>query len=63
MSDITQRVFEMYQEYPFPGNVEYKMDYSMAMLYFLSKEAPKGKKKVFWKMLILWKLVAEQVIR
>lgn len=46
MSDITQRVFEMYQEYPFPGNVEYKMDYSMAMLYFLSKEAPKGKKSI-----------------
>ncbi len=53
MKDITQRVFEMYQEYPFPGNVEYKMDYSLPMMFFFAENAPKGMKSVLERANIL----------
>jgi 2-polyprenyl-3-methyl-5-hydroxy-6-metoxy-1,4-benzoquinol methylase len=53
MTNITQRVFEMYQEYPFPGNVEYKMDYSLPMLLFFTENAPKGRESLLEKANIM----------
>lgn len=46
MDRITQRVLKMYQQYPFPGNVDYKTDYSLSMMWFFTKFAPKGKKSI-----------------
>ena len=41
----TKTVFDMYQEYPFP-NTNYKMDYSLPLIRFLSKHATLGKKSL-----------------
>ena len=39
---LTKKIFDMYQEYPFP-NINYKMDYSLPLIRFLSKNAINGK--------------------
>ena len=42
---LTQKIFEMYQQYPFP-DIDYKMDYSLPLIRFFVKHAPKGKKNL-----------------
>lgn len=42
---LTQSIFEMYQEYPFP-DINYKMDYSLPLIRFLNDNAEKGKKNL-----------------
>ena len=42
---LTKKIFKMYQEYPFP-NVNYKMDYSLPLIRFLSKNAKSGNKNL-----------------
>ncbi len=42
---LTQSIFEMYQEYPFP-DINYKMDYSLPLIRFLNNNAKKGKKNL-----------------
>ena len=42
---LTKSIFEMYQEYPFP-DINYKMDYSLPLIRFLSNNAKKGKKNL-----------------
>src|SRR3989338_5176198 len=44
MERMTENVFKMYQQYPFPGDIEYKMLYSIPLLQFFIKAAPKGKR-------------------
>ena len=42
---LTQSIFEMYQEYPFP-DINYKMDYSLPLIRFLNNNAKEGKKNL-----------------
>ena len=42
---LTQKIFDMYQQYPFP-DIDYKMDYSLPLIRFFVKQAPKGKKSL-----------------
>ena len=42
---LTQKIFDMYQQYPFP-DIDYKMDYSLPLIRFFVKHAPKGKKNL-----------------
>ena len=42
---LTQKIFDMYQQYPFP-DIDYKMDYSLPLIRFFVKQAPKGKKNL-----------------
>ena len=44
MDKLTKKVYEMYQQYPFPADVDYKMVYSLSILWFFAKNAPEGKK-------------------
>jgi 2-polyprenyl-3-methyl-5-hydroxy-6-metoxy-1,4-benzoquinol methylase len=43
--ELTKKVFDMYQQYPFP-DADYKMDYSLALVRFFVKNAPAGKKNL-----------------
>ena len=36
---LTQKIFDMYQQYPFP-DIDYKMDYSLPLIRFFVKHAP-----------------------
>ena len=49
---LTKSIFEMYQEYPFP-DINYKMDYSLPLIRFLSNNAKKGKKNLLEESYIL----------
>lgn len=37
--DMTQKVNQMYQQYPFPGNVKYKLNYGLLIMQFFCKVA------------------------
>lgn len=46
MERLTRIVSQIYEQYPFPGDIDYRVDYSLPMLAFLAEEAPPGKRSV-----------------
>ncbi|WP_110932786.1 class I SAM-dependent methyltransferase [Paenibacillus bouchesdurhonensis] len=43
---LTEKVFQMYQEYPFPGDVQYQTEYLFPLMRFFAEKAGPGKRSI-----------------